>query len=95
VLGTITVILAVEVYLNLLADDGRNLEAVEMATLLDKSPFVRTSSHTFTVLGNRPDALRLALAPDQLLAAEARGRARDLAGTAAEILAELEKAVDA
>lgn len=95
VLGMVTNLIGIAVYLNFLADDGRTQEAVEMGALLEKSPFARASRVWPIVYGTRPDALKAALPQDQLLAAEARGRARDFNETAAEILARLEKVVDA
>ncbi len=94
-LGMITHLAGLTTYINLLLDDGRNLEAVEMDALLQKLPFVRTSKAISVMYETRLEAVNAALPPEQVIQAEIRGRARDFDGTAAEILAELEKVVDA
>lgn len=93
VLGMVTYLIGMLAYLNLLADEGRNYEAVEIAALLEKLPFVRASRAIPVLYKTRLDAIKATLPQKQVLEAEARGRARDFNGTAAEILVELEQAV--
>jgi hypothetical protein len=88
----ITTLLCILPYLNLLVEQGQEERALEINALLDKYP-LKTSLGVQTFYSARLDELGKILPPEVVAKAEARGRARDLGETAAEILAELEKDV--
>jgi hypothetical protein len=75
----------------LLADLGEAARAVELYALALCSPHVANSRWYEDVVGVHISAAAETLPPEEVAAAEARGRARDLAATARELLAELEE----
>ena len=96
VLGLITLIFGLTVYIDLLVDEGQENRALEMGALLERYPMFGTSLGIQSFYdGPRLAAIRAALPPEVVAEAEARGRARDLQETAAEILVELEEVVKA
>ncbi len=82
-------------YMHLLADEGRLARAAEMSALLEKYPIVQTSSGLRLFYAAGSAEITATLSPEVAAEAEARGRARDLQETAAEILAELEEIIRA
>jgi predicted ATPase len=90
VFGMVTNLLGLLVYLNLLADEDQYARAVEIGALLEKLPFVRASIATRAIYKTRLEAIKATLPPEVVAEAEGLGRERDLQGTAAEVLAELE-----
>jgi tetratricopeptide (TPR) repeat protein len=73
----------------LLANAGEAERAVELYALASRYPFVANSRWFEDVIGKHIAAAAASLPPDAVAAAQARGRARDLWDTAAELLAEL------
>jgi hypothetical protein len=94
VLGLITLIFGLTAYIDLLVDEGQEDRALEIVALLEKYPMFGTS-RGFPELYDAPRlaAIRAAKSPEIAAELEARGQARDLQETAAEIVAELEKVV--
>jgi hypothetical protein len=78
----------------LLAGQGDAERAVEIYALASRYPFVVNSQWFEDVVGKQIAAVAATLHPDVVAAAQERGRARDLKETLAELLAELEAAVD-
>jgi tetratricopeptide (TPR) repeat protein len=75
----------------LLSDRGEMERAVELYALASRYPVVTNSRWIQDVAGKRVAAAGAALPPDAAAAAQERGRARDLWGTAKELLAELRR----
>jgi predicted ATPase/DNA-binding SARP family transcriptional activator len=74
----------------LLADQGEKERAVELYALASRYPFV-TNNRLFEDFAGKHIAIVAAtLPPDVVAAAQARGRARDLEATVAELLVEME-----
>ena len=92
-LGLITALMGLGTYRNLLLDQEQVERALELNALLDKYPLIRTSYSSRLLSPKHFARLRANLPPRIAAAAVARGRARDLGETTAEILAELEKEV--
>lgn len=93
VMSLVTSLLALAVYINLIADGDDKEKAVELGALLEMQPILRSSGGTRMLFANRFDEFRKSLPPDRTAALEARGRARNLTETAAEIVSELEAVV--
>jgi hypothetical protein len=74
----------------LLADRGHEERAVELYALASRYPVVANSRWFADVVGRPIGAIAAALPPDVVVAAEERGRARDLDATVAELLVELD-----
>jgi hypothetical protein len=74
----------------LLADRGETERAVELYALASRYPFVANSAWFEDVAGRHIAAVAARLPPDAVVAAQERGRARDLDATVAELLTELE-----
>jgi tetratricopeptide (TPR) repeat protein len=72
----------------LLADEGEAERAVELYALASRYPFVANSAWFEDVIGRHISASTAELPPDVVAAAQERGRARVLADTLAELLAE-------
>ena len=73
----------------LLADQGEAERAVELYALASRYPYVGHSRYWEHLAGRRIAAVAATLPPEVVAAAEARGRARDLAATVTQLLAEL------
>jgi tetratricopeptide (TPR) repeat protein len=73
----------------LLADQGEPERAVELYALASRYPYVGHSRYWEDLAGRHIAAVAATLPPEVVAAAEARGRARDLAATVTELLAEL------
>jgi predicted ATPase/DNA-binding SARP family transcriptional activator len=73
----------------LLADQGETERAVELYALASRYPTGARSRWYEDVVGRHIAAAAATLPPDVVAAAQERGRARDLAATVAELLAEL------
>lgn len=73
----------------LLADRGERERAVELYALASCLPWVANSQWFEDVVGKHIAAVAAALPPEEVTAAESRGRACDMWETAAELLAEL------
>jgi tetratricopeptide (TPR) repeat protein len=78
----------------LLADEGEVERAVELYALACRYPHVANSRYWEDITGKHIAAAAATLSPDAVAAAEARGRARDLEATVAELLVELEAPPD-
>jgi len=76
----------------LLADRGEVERAVELYALATRYPYVANSRWFEDVAGKHIAAAAATLPPDVVTAAQARGRARDLEATIAELLAGLKAA---
>jgi tetratricopeptide (TPR) repeat protein len=76
----------------LLADQDEKERAVELYALASRYPFVANSCWFEDVAGRHIAAVAATLPPDVAAAAQARGQARDLEATVAELLAELGQA---
>jgi predicted ATPase len=74
----------------LLADLGQVERAVELYALASRFPFMSNSCWFEEVAGQHIAVLAATLPPEAVAAAQARGRARDLDATVAELLDELE-----
>lgn len=72
-------------------DQGEIERAVELYALARRYPHVANSRWYEAVAGRQIAAVAETLPPEEVAAAQARGKARDLWGTAAELLAELEE----
>jgi len=72
----------------LLADRGEHERAMEIYALASRYPVVANSRLWEDVAGRHIAAATAALPPHVVAAAQARGRARDLQATVAELLAE-------
>jgi hypothetical protein len=75
----------------LLADQGEKERAVELYALARTHPMVANAQWFEDIAGQHIAAVAATLPPQVVAAAEARGQARDLWETAAELLAELEE----
>jgi tetratricopeptide (TPR) repeat protein len=75
----------------LLADQGEKERAVELYALARTHPMVANSQWFEDIAGRHITAVAATLPPEVVAAAKARGQARDLWETAAELLAELEE----
>jgi tetratricopeptide (TPR) repeat protein len=73
-----------------LTKQGQSERAIEIYTVALRFPYIGNSRWFEDVAGRRIAAAALALPPEVVAAAQARGKARDLWVTAAELLAELE-----
>jgi predicted ATPase len=73
----------------LLADEGQSERAVEIYALALRYPCVANSQWYEDIAGQHIAAVAATLPPDVVAAAQARGRARDLDATVAELLDEL------
>jgi predicted ATPase/DNA-binding SARP family transcriptional activator len=73
----------------LLADQGEKERAVELYALASRYPRVANSRWFDDIAGRHISVVAATLRPDVVAAARARGRARDLKATTAELLAEL------
>jgi len=93
VFGHVTLLFCLMVYVHLVADEGQLERAVELNALLEKYPLIQTSSGIRGIYAWDWTETKTMLSPEVAAEAEARGRARDLQETAAEILAELEEAI--
>jgi predicted ATPase/DNA-binding SARP family transcriptional activator len=82
-------VLAIPVAALLLADQGEVERAVELYALVLRYPIVPNSRWFEDVAGKHIAAVAATLPPEVVVAAQARGQARDLWATAAELLAEL------
>ncbi len=94
-LGMITYLGAIGVYMNLLIDDGHLYRGVEMHALLEKHPFAAKSLGLQRLYSARLAEIKTILPPGEIAKAKASGRLRDVRETAGEILAELETDVRA
>jgi hypothetical protein len=74
----------------LLADQGQQERAVELYALASQNPYVANSRWFEDIAGRHIVAVAATLPPEVVAAAEARGRGRDLWGTAEALLKELE-----
>ncbi|MBN2390702.1 MAG: hypothetical protein JXR84_08265 [Anaerolineae bacterium] len=73
----------------LLADQGKVERAVEIYALASRHPFVANSCWFEDVAGRHIAAVAAKLPPEVVVAAQERGRARDLQATVLELLEEL------
>jgi tetratricopeptide (TPR) repeat protein len=78
----------------LLADRGEVERAVELYALVSRYPYVANAQWFEDAAGKHIAAAAVTLPPDVVVAAQERGRARDLMATAKELLAELEADLD-
>lgn len=78
----------------LLADEGEGERAIELYALASRYPYVDNSRFRKDITGKHIVAFAATLAPDVVATAQARGRARDLEATMAELLMELGSASD-
>jgi hypothetical protein len=81
----------------LLANRGEGERAVELYALASRYPFVANSRYWEDVAGNHIATVAAhpeGVPPEVVTAAEARGQARDLDATVAELLVELEAEVE-
>jgi len=83
-------ILALVVTALLLAERGERERAVELYALASRYLYVANSRWFEDMVGKQIEAIAATLPPEVVVAAQARGRARDPGATAAELLAELE-----
>src|SRR5262245_48990721 len=74
------------------AEEGAPERALELYALARQHPMIGNNQAFTTFFGQRLDAVTAALSPETVQAAQARGRERDLWGTARELLVELEAA---
>jgi len=74
----------------LLADQGEKERAVELYALASRYPFVTNNRLFEDFAGKHITIVAATLPPDVVAAAQARGRARDLEATVAELLVEME-----
>ena len=79
----------------LLADQGERVRAVELYTLASRYPLVADSRWFEDVAGRHIASVAATLPPELVTAAQARGQARDLESTAAELVVELEEMEEA
>jgi predicted ATPase/DNA-binding SARP family transcriptional activator len=73
----------------LLADEGQLERAVELYAVASRYPLVANSRLVEDLVGQQIAAIAAQLLPDSVAAAQARGRARDLAAAVADLVAEL------
>jgi tetratricopeptide (TPR) repeat protein len=78
----------------LLADVGEVERAIELYALACRYPYVGNSRYWEDITGKHIAAAGATLPPEVVAAAQARGRARDLEATIAELLVELEAVPD-
>jgi len=90
-LGLLTILFVLLTYIHLLADEGREVRAVEMGALLQKYPLMKMSLACRMLYADHLAKIRAALPPEVVAAAETRGRMWDLQETAKEILVEVEE----
>jgi len=75
-----------------LAGEGQPERAVELYSLAARYPYIGNSRSRDDIAGQRIAALAASLPPDAVAAAQARGRARDLRLTLAELVSEFGQA---
>lgn len=89
-LGLISTLVSLMTFLHILADEGQKERAVELSALLGKYPLMSKTAFARVLWADRVEKMKASLPPEVAEAAQARGLARDLQETAAEILLELE-----
>jgi predicted ATPase len=89
VMSLVTSLLALTVYINLIADSGEKEKAVELGALLEMQPIINSSGGIQIFYANRSEEVKKSLPPEKTAALETCGRARNLRETAAEIVDDL------
>jgi len=74
-----------------LVSDGRISQAVELYALASRYSYVSNSRWFADVVGQPVETAAVTLSPEAVVAAQKRGRERDLWKTAAELLVELQE----